>query len=330
MGSRNYQDYNVAKLNKCPYILNHLDSSTEERFENNIIVNNPYSVSIQKRGSYYSTGALIDKQTVLTAARDFLNVRESIKLYKARLGSVHCKSGGVLLPIRSISIHPSYVMGKPDYDVAVLKLAAPVNITEDINPITLSNAKQKVISAKFKTTYWPRLINNGRILPTTAKERYSQHIMRVSMQRLIPWQNCFKLMKHTGAILDENSQCLIPVSEHHSTCMPDMGAPVVADDGLWGITSGWTSDNCLKRPSPTIFTRVNLMPIRDWLEDMMKPSFNSTKSDRSYWTLHYLEVEYLPNDDINDGRDTSGAPTALDSFAVITNVSANVLESSFY
>jgi hypothetical protein len=62
------------------------------------------------------------------------------------------------VPIKSVSIHPSFVMGKPAYDIAVLKLATPLNFTSHIKPINLSKVKQKVISAKFMTTYWPRLI----------------------------------------------------------------------------------------------------------------------------------------------------------------------------
>ncbi|XP_068625333.1 uncharacterized protein [Battus philenor] len=229
----------------------------------------PFSVSVQRKGTHYATGALIEQRWVLTVAGEFYNVRESIKFFRVRLGTVNCKKGGTLVPIKKVEIHPSYKHNWPSYDVALLRLASPVEFTDTLKPIPLSRIKGKVLSAKFLATYWPRLIIKGRVLSSSAQERVQVNSMRVSTQKMIPWSWCHSLMSTLNYTLEESSLCLDPIISHHSLCLPDAGAPVTADDGLWGITSGWTSEHCLSQPSPTIFTRISSTLVRTWLDSKL-------------------------------------------------------------
>ncbi|XP_045761804.1 hypodermin-A-like [Maniola jurtina] len=230
----------------------------------------PYSVSIQKKGAHYASGALIHKKWILTVASEFFNIRETIKLFKARLGSVNCKKGGALVSLKGIEVHPSYVYKKPSFDLSMLRIGQLVQCSENIRPISLSVIKQSIVSAKFMATYWSRLIINGKVLSKAAKERMKQYSMRVSTQKMIPWDKCYNVMQTYNYSLDVSSLCLEPIMSHHSPCMPDVGAPIIADDGLWGITSGWISDDCSTYyPSPTIATRISLEPISTWLDALL-------------------------------------------------------------
>ncbi|CAK1602605.1 unnamed protein product [Parnassius mnemosyne] len=229
----------------------------------------PFSVSIQRKGTHYASGALIDKKWVLTVAEEFYNVRESIKFFRVRLGTVNCKKGGSLVPIKGVEIHPLYEYKRPSFDVSLLRLATPVEFSEFLKPIPLSKINGKVLSAKFLSTYWPRLIVRGQVLPSSAQERVKPNSMRVSTQKMIPWDWCHSVMTTLNHTLDESSLCLDPIMSHHSPCLPDAGAPVTADDGLWGITSGWTSEHCLSQPSPTLFTRISSPLLHSWLDSMM-------------------------------------------------------------
>ncbi|KAI8432933.1 hypothetical protein MSG28_013836 [Choristoneura fumiferana] len=235
------------------------------------LVNYPFAVSIQRMGSHYASGALVDKKWVLTSAGEFHNVRESIKIYRARLGSVDCKKGGTVVPLMSIEIHPSFVPGRPNYDIAMIRLAVLVDFTDYIHPIGLTKIQDKVLSAKFLTTYWPRVVIKGQVLPPTAKEREKHNRMRVSTQRLVPWDKCYQRLTHQKESLAESSLCLRPVIAHHTTCMPDVGAPVIANDGLWGITSGWISKDCTtaRHPSPIVVARVSSPTVRSWLNSLL-------------------------------------------------------------
>lgn len=69
-----------------------------------------------------------------------------------------CKKGGTVVPIKIIEIHPYYIYGKPNFDVSLLRMAMPVDFSEVIRPIGISDIKGKVLSAKFMTTYWPRIV----------------------------------------------------------------------------------------------------------------------------------------------------------------------------
>ncbi|XP_050667838.1 trypsin-like [Leptidea sinapis] len=224
-----------------------------------------FSVSIQKRNTHYATGALVSDRWIITAAADFYNVRESIKLFRARFGTVNCKKGGVLRALKGIEVHPLYVPNNPDYDVALLRLAQPIIFSDVIKPISISKHSVNIVSAKFRTTYWPRLIVNGQVLPETAKERTKQNNMRVSAQKTIPWEKCNQLLQSSNYTLDHSSSCLEPIVTHHSTCMPDVGAPVTADEELWGITSGWTLPDCDAKNSPTLFTKLAARDVQAWL-----------------------------------------------------------------
>ncbi|XP_045505286.1 serine protease 27-like [Colias croceus] len=227
----------------------------------------PFSVSIQKKQSHYASGALIDSKWILTAAGDFYNVRESIKLFRARLGSVNCKKGGILVALKGVEVHPMYTYKEPQYDIALVRLAQPVAFTEHIKPIAISSAVE-IASGKFYTTYWPRLIVNNQVLPASAKERLKHNSMRVSTQKLIPWKKCHRMLSNSNKSLEHSTSCLEPIVTHHSLCIPDVGAPIIADDSLWGITSGWISDTCLNHPGPTLFTRVSQENTRFWLDSI--------------------------------------------------------------
>lgn len=233
----------------------------------NTLIDYPYAASIQRQGSHYTSGALVDKRWVISSGAEFYNVRESIKLFRVRLGSVDCKRGGTKFPIVSIQVHPSFVHGKPGFDLALLQLAKPVTRTIVISPILRSNIQGTVVKAKFMTAYWPRIVVKGKVLPLSAKERVKFTNMRVSTQKLIPSTKCAKMVDK----LNDSNLCLKPVVTYHSKCTPDAGAPVVAKDGLWGITSGWVSPECLLEPSPTVFTRISLASVRFWIDSQLLP-----------------------------------------------------------
>ncbi|CAH0596859.1 unnamed protein product [Chrysodeixis includens] len=260
------ETYNFPKIITNVTCPDQANRSDEEDDMQSTLIDYPFSVSIQKKGAHYVSGALIDKRWILSVAGEFYNVRESLKLFRARLGSVDCKRGGSLVPIKKIEIHPYFLPGKPNFDIALLRMAQPVDYSDVLRPIGISNIKGKVLGAKFMTTYWPRIVVKGRTLPETAKERLKYNSMRVSVQKLIPIESCANIMSGINEHLNESSLCLKPIVTHHSVCMPDAGAPVVAEDGLWGITSGWIAVTCPTYAGPTIFTRLSSSSVRAWLD----------------------------------------------------------------
>ncbi|KAI5641221.1 trypsin domain-containing protein [Phthorimaea operculella] len=259
--------------------LNYKDEqgSDAEKYNVTTLANYPFAASIQRRAAHYATGALIDKNWILSCAGEFFHVRESIRLFRVRLGSVDCKQGGIIIPLTRVEIHPSYVYGEPNFDVSLLRLAHPVEFTEYIHPINLSTVRTKVISAKFMTIYWPRVIIKGKILPATAEERIKQRSMRDSTQRLIPRSQCLVKLYDANTTLHDSTLCLKSFVLYHTPCLHDAGAPVVAEDGLWGITSDWTPKDCLNQTdqSPTVFTRVSSLAVKGWLDSILNVSSDS-------------------------------------------------------
>ncbi|CAH3940538.1 hypodermin-A-like [Pieris brassicae] len=257
---RDFKEINVTKLNEKPIKLDNKNNMKKSSY--------PYAVSIQRRNSHFASGALIDSKWILSAAGEFYNIREAIKQLRVRLGTFNFKKGGVLMALKGIEIHPLYSSQQPNYDIALLRLAQPVTYTAQIKPIPISAEAGEVVSGKFIATYWPRLIVNGQVLSASAKERVKYNSMRVSTQKLIPWAKCLKQMKHLNKTLDQSTLCLNPIVSLHSPCMPDVGAPIIADNLLWGITSGWLSDSCASESSPTLFTRLSDENVKFWLNSI--------------------------------------------------------------
>ncbi|XP_063369674.1 cationic trypsin-3-like [Cydia amplana] len=231
----------------------------------------PFVASVLRMGSHYATGVLVDKRWVLSAGGVFYNVRESIKLYRVHLGSVNCKRGGNIMALQQIVIHPSYMPGKPESDLAMLRLSQPADLSPSIHPVSLTERKGRVEISKFLTMYWPRLIVDGKALPADAKERQQHTSMRVSTQRVLPWKQCWRAMSYRLQDLTHNSFCLRPLKQFHTLCLPDVGAPVLSSDGLWGIISGWVGEPCsYKDPSPVVVARISPPAVRHWLESQFE------------------------------------------------------------
>ncbi|XP_037965788.2 trypsin [Plutella xylostella] len=231
-----------------------------------------YTAAILRKGSYYAAGALITQKLILTAAGPFFTMQSSIRLFKVRLGSLHNKQGGQLMPLKSIQIHPSFDPKKPEFDVALVEMGYKVDISDSVKPTDISSSNEKVVVAKFLVSYWPRLIVNGLPLPSSAEERIKFNYLRVSLQSYLPRDTCLWVYKAAEVALDESSMCLTPLVTHHSVCTPDVGAPVVAEDGLWGVTSGYVASNCKKTPSPTLFTRLSTPAVKSWIAEIKKNS----------------------------------------------------------
>ncbi|KAH0594002.1 hypothetical protein MHUMG1_08325 [Metarhizium humberi] len=91
----------------------------------------PFIVSIRQGGSHICGGSLLDSTTVLTAAH-------CIKcLDFVRAGTLDSRQGGVEVEVASAALHPRYSRIQRHDDIAILKLATPIEESDTIRYATL-------------------------------------------------------------------------------------------------------------------------------------------------------------------------------------------------
>ncbi|XP_028179114.1 trypsin-like [Ostrinia furnacalis] len=226
----------------------------------------PYVVSVLKKSSYLSAGALLDDKWVLTAADALFLVRESARVIKVRLGSINYKKGGVLLPVKSIEVHPLFDDSKPAFDVALIMLAERVWLTPTLSPIRIQTNLQEITATHFIVTAWTPLLRirakpHHVISMDTIKQR---RMLSVSHLHPSDPELCKKELNDMGINDTGSIMCLDP-DLNADPCWRDTGAPVVLNGVLWGVVSSWRPDDCYSRPGRSYAVRVAARDVRSWL-----------------------------------------------------------------
>lgn len=108
----------------------------------------PYQVSLQSGGEHYCGGSIIDATTIITAAHCVEG--ESASGTTIRAGVIDLTStNGQDVAVASITSHPSYAQNELA-DIAVIKLAEPLQLGGNVKAIPLATAAQ-VDAAKTAT-----------------------------------------------------------------------------------------------------------------------------------------------------------------------------------
>ncbi|KAF9695620.1 hypothetical protein EKO04_006295 [Ascochyta lentis] len=126
----------------------------------------PFVVSVQSVGllglfaSHLCGGSLLNANTVLSAAHCFYD--RSASSFRIRAGSLDKASGGILVRVSSIKIHPNYDASSSedlatsfDYDVAILKLATSIPMSSTIDYVSVAaSGSDPVASTDVTTAGW--------------------------------------------------------------------------------------------------------------------------------------------------------------------------------
>jgi hypothetical protein len=114
----------------------------------------PWAVSLQYRGVHDCGGVIIDQWHILTAAH-CLDYSHDLENYYVRVGAHNRLTSGQLMPIAELIVHPTYDEPRSTDDIGIIRLAAPITFSEDMQPICLvDNVSRKIFFLPLKKNFF--------------------------------------------------------------------------------------------------------------------------------------------------------------------------------
>ncbi|KAH8721615.1 trypsin-like cysteine/serine peptidase domain-containing protein [Ilyonectria robusta] len=175
----------------------------------------PYIVSIARNGGRWCGGSLLDANTILTAAHCSQLNPSSVQV---RAGSLKWSTGGKQVGVSSIVSHPDYNAGTVDNDVAIWRLASPIEASDTIGYATLAkNGSDPVADSLLTVAGWGALTQGG---PS------SEALQKVTVP-VVSRAECRE--QYGEAAITEGMFCAGLDEGGKDSCQGDSGGPIVDD-----------------------------------------------------------------------------------------------------
>ncbi|XP_017478063.1 PREDICTED: serine protease SP24D-like [Rhagoletis zephyria] len=182
----------------------------------------PHQVSLQVAGQHYCGGSIISANYVVTAAHCVIGDQGQTlpaSMVTLRAGSTQIHSGGVLVRIAKIIIHPLYVSNIND--IALLRLSTPLTFSKSIKAIPLAISNPPT-GASVIVSGWGNLRQNGA-QPTHLQYTTLRSISTLQCRRQI-------------AYVPTSVVCLAHTSGN-GICYGDSGGPAIYKGKLIGVAN---------------------------------------------------------------------------------------------
>ncbi len=213
----------------------------------------PFMASVQSRGSHFCGGSVIASQWVLTAAHCVPS--GSASGLTVRVGSNNNTSGGTVIPVTLVKVHPSYANGY--FDAALLKLASAVPAT--VTPVTLANAANDNLEAEGTAVTVAGWGDNN---PVTLGLLAGPTLLEAQL-KVVSDANCGEGAAGSDAAL--TTVCAAALLK--DSCQGDSGGPLFWKSGTQRIQIGIVSHGflCAIPQFPGAYSEVNNPSIRSFI-----------------------------------------------------------------
>ncbi|KAF2221279.1 extracellular trypsin protease [Elsinoe ampelina] len=204
----------------------------------------PFIVSIQRSGSHFCGGTLVNANTVVTAGHCTQGLTTSGLTIRA--GSLSRTSGGTVVSVSRIINNPAFNRAAAlDSDVAILKLATSLPQSSTISYGTLAAAgSDPAAGSSTVVAGWGTLSSGSSSIPTT--------LQRVTVP-IVSRTTCKS--NYGSSRITDTMICAGLSAGGKDSCQGDSGGPLVdANKVLVGIVS-W-GEGCAAAGKPGVYSRV--------------------------------------------------------------------------
>lgn len=106
----------------------------------------PFQVSLQVHEGHSCGGAILNANTILTAAHcfDLLSEYNPIDRWSVRVGSSYLQRDGSLHQVVEAKIHEQFVSETLDYDIALIKVEPPIEFSEAVRPVVVASNRDEL------------------------------------------------------------------------------------------------------------------------------------------------------------------------------------------
>ncbi|KAA8567096.1 hypothetical protein MFRU_007g02030 [Monilinia fructicola] len=204
----------------------------------------PYIVSLSYSGSHFCGGVLLNAYTVLTAAH--CSVSYSASSVKVRAGTLTWASGGTLVGVSKIVVHPSYSSSTINNDIALWHLSTALPASSTIGYATLPvQGSDPVAGSTTTVAGWGLTSESGSTLPSALRKVSVPVISRAACQA-----------EYGTSAVTTNMWCAGLAAGGKDSCSGDSGGPII--DATTGVLEGTVSwgQGCAEAGYAGVYARV--------------------------------------------------------------------------
>ncbi|WYZ39659.1 hypothetical protein EsH8_III_001573 [Colletotrichum jinshuiense] len=206
----------------------------------------PFIVSLQRSGSHFCGGSLLNANTVITAAH--CSVGQSAGSVSVRAGSLKRNSGGVLVGVSRIIVNPSYTSSTYNNDVAIWKLSTSIPTSSTVSYVTLPAANSDPVGgSNAQVAGWGVTSQSSSTIPVDLRKVTVPIVSRTTCRS-----------QYGTSAITTNMVCAGVTTGGRDSCQGDSGGPLVdASKTLIGIVS-W-GDGCAQANAAGVYARVSTL-----------------------------------------------------------------------
>lgn len=258
---------------------------------------NGYSwiVSLQSGGQHFCGASLINKDWVMTAAHCVEQESAgSVNVVVGEYNLSQTDKGEQKSGVSNIVIHPKRSSGE-DHDIALLKLATPINagVVTRATPAVMTGIKT---GSLLTVMGWGNMSTSGQQFPDKLNE------VQVP---LVSHEQCSK--NYGAGSITENMVCAGYTQGGKDSCQGDSGGPLLYQmDGQWhqvGIVS--FGEGCALPNYPGVYAKVSQYD--DWVKQVMAGTGQPSTTNPTTPTEPETNPDTETDTDISNETDISGA-----------------------